>query len=116
VIVTARLDEKRPSGRRFGALVHAMLASIDLGASAEAVQASAAVHGRMFAATQEEIQAAITTVDAALQHPIIVCPWAVARRVYALGLKPDEAILLLHLRGKCVFPSGLPRYRRSRNG
>jgi ATP-dependent helicase/nuclease subunit A len=71
VIVTARPDEKRPGGRRFGALVHAMLASIDLNASAEAIQASAAVHGRMFAATQEEIQAAITTVDATLRHPIM---------------------------------------------
>jgi tetratricopeptide (TPR) repeat protein len=70
----ALADEKRPGGRRFGALVHSMLASIDLDAGAEAVQgsaASAAVHGRMFAATQEEIQAAITTVAAALQHPIM---------------------------------------------
>jgi hypothetical protein len=40
--------------------------------------------------------------------------WFIASTL--LGLKPDEAILLLHLRGKCVFPSGLPRYRRSRNG
>ena len=74
VIVTARPDEKRPGGRRFGALVHSMLASIDLDAGAELVQASAAsaaVHGRMFAATQEEIQAAISTVAAALQHPIM---------------------------------------------
>jgi ATP-dependent helicase/nuclease subunit A len=71
VIVTARPDQKRPGGRRFGALVHAMLASIDLEAGAEAVQALAAVQGRMFAATQEEIQAAITTVHVALQHPIM---------------------------------------------
>jgi ATP-dependent exoDNAse (exonuclease V) beta subunit len=71
VIVTARPDGKRPGGRRFGALVHAMLASIDLDAGAEAIRASAAVHGRMFAATQEEIQAAITTVGATLQHPIM---------------------------------------------
>jgi ATP-dependent exoDNAse (exonuclease V) beta subunit len=71
VIVTARPDQKRPGGRRFGALVHAMLASIDLEAGAEAVQALAAVQGRMFAATQEEIHAAITTVHVALQHPIM---------------------------------------------
>ena len=48
-----------------------MLASIDFDAGAEAIQASAAVHSRMFDATQEEIQAAITTVGAALQHPIL---------------------------------------------
>ena len=44
-------------GRRFGALVHAMLASIDLDAGGDAIQSSAAVHGRMHGATQEEIQA-----------------------------------------------------------
>ena len=71
VIVSARPDAKRPGGRRFGALVHAMLASIDLDAGAEAIQTSAAVHSRIFDATQEEIQAAITTVGAALQHPIL---------------------------------------------
>jgi ATP-dependent exoDNAse (exonuclease V) beta subunit len=71
LIVTARADDKRPGGRRFGALVHAMLAAIDLDAAADTIQASAAVHGRMFDATQEEIQAAITTVGAALQHPIL---------------------------------------------
>jgi hypothetical protein len=48
-----------------------MLAAIDLDTAAEAIQASAAVHCRMFDATQEEIQAAITTVSAALQHPIL---------------------------------------------
>jgi ATP-dependent exoDNAse (exonuclease V) beta subunit len=72
VVVTARSDDKRPGGRRFGALVHAMLAAIDLDAAPEAIQASAAVHGRMFSATQEEIQAATTTVSAALQHPILL--------------------------------------------
>jgi ATP-dependent helicase/nuclease subunit A len=71
VIVTARPDHKRPGGRRFGALVHAMLAAIDLDTAAEAIQASASVHGRMFDATEEEIQAAITTVGTALQHPIL---------------------------------------------
>ena len=45
LIVSARADEKRPGGRRFGALVHAMLASIDLDAGGEAVQATAAGHG-----------------------------------------------------------------------
>jgi ATP-dependent helicase/nuclease subunit A len=71
VIVTARPDEKRPGGRRFGALVHAILASIDLNAGADAVQASAVAHGRMFAAAQEEIQAAAATVGVTLQHPIL---------------------------------------------
>jgi ATP-dependent helicase/nuclease subunit A len=48
-----------------------MLASIDLDASAEAIQASAAVHERIFGATQDETQAAIATVAAALHHPVL---------------------------------------------
>lgn len=71
VIVSARPDVKRPGGRRFGALVHAMLASIDLDAGAEPIVASAALHQRIFGATQDETQAAIATVAAALQHPVL---------------------------------------------
>jgi hypothetical protein len=40
-----RGDSERPGGRRFGALVHAMLASVDLDPDADAIQASAAVKG-----------------------------------------------------------------------
>jgi hypothetical protein len=48
-----------------------MLASIDLHADAEGIQTCATVQGRMFDATKDEIQAAIATVAAALQHPIL---------------------------------------------
>jgi ATP-dependent exoDNAse (exonuclease V) beta subunit len=71
VEISARPDEKRPGGRRFGALVHAMLASVDLDADADAIRASAAVHERMFDATREEIDAAIVTVGATLRHPVL---------------------------------------------
>ena len=80
VEISARLDEKRPGGRRFGAVVHAMLASIDLSADAEAIQELAAVHQRIFGVTPEEIQAAIVTVAAALEHPILRRAAASARR------------------------------------
>jgi ATP-dependent helicase/nuclease subunit A len=66
-----RGDFERPSGRRFGALVHALLASIDLNAGADAIQALAAVNGRLVGATEEEIQAAIVIVGSALRHPIL---------------------------------------------
>jgi ATP-dependent helicase/nuclease subunit A len=66
-----RSDTERPSGRRFGALVHAILASIDLDADVDAVQASAAVNGRLVGAPEEEISAAITAVGPALAHPIL---------------------------------------------
>ena len=66
-----RGDFERPSGRRFGALVHALLASIDLNAGADAIQALAAIDGRLVGATEEEIQAAIVIVGSALRHPIL---------------------------------------------
>jgi ATP-dependent helicase/nuclease subunit A len=71
VIVSTRPDEKRPGGRRFGALVHSILASIDLDADAESIQASAAVHERILGATRDETQAAVATVAAALYHPVL---------------------------------------------
>ena len=66
-----RGDLERPGGRRFGALVHALLASIDLKADAPAVEAAASVHGRIVGATEEEISAAIATVGRVLEHPIL---------------------------------------------
>ena len=51
--------------------MHALLASIDLKADAPAVEAAASVHGRIVAATAEEISAAIATVSRVLEHPIL---------------------------------------------
>jgi ATP-dependent exoDNAse (exonuclease V) beta subunit len=62
---------ERPSGRRFGSLVHAVLASIDLDAGTETIEASAALNGRLVGATREEINATSVTVRAALAHPIL---------------------------------------------
>jgi ATP-dependent helicase/nuclease subunit A len=69
-VVEHRIVE-RPGGRRFGSLVHAMLASIELGAGAGAMEASAAINARLVGATDEERAAAIVTVTAALAHPIM---------------------------------------------
>jgi ATP-dependent exoDNAse (exonuclease V) beta subunit len=80
VEVIERGDFERPSGRRFGALVHALLASIDLNAGADAIQASAAINGRLVGANEEEIKAAILTVCAALRHPILQRAAASARK------------------------------------
>src|SRR5262249_11807925 len=69
--VVERGDLQRPGGRRFGALVHALLASIDLSADAHAVQAAASVQRRILGATEAEVTAAITTVSRVLEHPIL---------------------------------------------
>jgi ATP-dependent helicase/nuclease subunit A len=66
-----RGDLERPGGRRFGALVHALLALIDLSADPDAVQAAACVQGRIVGATAQEISAAIATIGRVLNHPIL---------------------------------------------
>jgi len=86
-----RGDFERPGGRRFGALVHALLESIDLDAGADAVQASAATNGRIVSATEEEVQAAIVTVGTALGHPILRRAATSARKG---GLRRETPVLL----------------------
>jgi ATP-dependent exoDNAse (exonuclease V) beta subunit len=67
----SRTDLERPSGRRFGALVHAVLAAVDLDASTDEIGAVAQANARLVAATAEERDAAVTTVRTALQHPLM---------------------------------------------
>jgi ATP-dependent helicase/nuclease subunit A len=60
----------RPSGRRFGALVHAVLASVPLDGDLAAIQRLATIHGRVLSAPAEEIDAASESVHTALAHPV----------------------------------------------
>jgi ATP-dependent exoDNAse (exonuclease V) beta subunit len=76
-VTSADLD--RPSGKRFGTLVHAVLATIDLDATPEMIRQSVSVSGRLVDATNEEIEAAITTITAALKHPLMIRAAAAAR-------------------------------------
>jgi ATP-dependent helicase/nuclease subunit A len=66
-----RVGIERPSGRRFGALVHAVLATVDLQPSSDEIAAVAEASGRLLDATDEEIDAAATTVREALKHPLM---------------------------------------------
>ena len=61
----------RPSGRRFGALVHAVLAVTPLTATAEQVGEYATLEGRMLGATEAEVTSAGAVATAALAHPIL---------------------------------------------
>jgi ATP-dependent exoDNAse (exonuclease V) beta subunit len=71
VETVAHIDPKRPSGRRFGALVHAILASVELTADGDAIRASAVINRRLVGATEEETQAAVVAIGAALRHPLL---------------------------------------------
>jgi len=61
----------RPQGKRFGTLVHEVLATVDLGANATDVEVAARWHGRILAAPEAEITAAVEAVVRALQHPLL---------------------------------------------
>jgi ATP-dependent helicase/nuclease subunit A len=65
---------------------------------AGAIQASAAVQGRLVGATEEEIIAAVATVGATLEHPILRRAAATARK----GEIPRETPVLLTLDGGLV--------------
>jgi ATP-dependent exoDNAse (exonuclease V) beta subunit len=67
----SRADIERPSGRRFGALVHAVLAAAELDASADEIAAVAQANARLIDATAGEIGATVKTVRRALQHPLL---------------------------------------------
>ncbi len=61
----------RPSGKRFGALVHAALAVVPLDADEESVRQSIHAHGRQFGSTAEENTSAADVVTTALRHPVV---------------------------------------------
>lgn len=69
--VVERNGVDRPTGRRFGTLVHAILALIDLGRSSDDVATTAAVQGKIVGATKEEIDAAVAAVLRAKKHPVL---------------------------------------------
>jgi ATP-dependent helicase/nuclease subunit A len=60
---------KRPRGARFGTLIHALLATVDL-ADPESIPSHAEVQARLLGATEKERDAAVQAVTAALEHPL----------------------------------------------
>jgi ATP-dependent helicase/nuclease subunit A len=65
-------DPDRPSGPRFGALVHAALAAVRLDADADQVRQIAALYARILGADDTEAAAAAAVVRSALTHPLMV--------------------------------------------
>jgi ATP-dependent exoDNAse (exonuclease V) beta subunit len=62
---------ERPAGARFGALVHATLATVALDGSSESPRKVAVLQGRILGAPEKEIAAASEAVKAALAHPLL---------------------------------------------
>ena len=64
-------DPTAPRGKRYGALVHAVLAAVPLDASGDVVAQHAALHARILGADREEETSAVASVTAALGHPVM---------------------------------------------
>jgi len=62
----------RPHGKRFGVLVHAVLATVALDAEEGAIADASRIQGRVTGASEEEIAAVRDVVGAALTHPLLV--------------------------------------------
>ncbi|HXG87341.1 MAG TPA: UvrD-helicase domain-containing protein [Vicinamibacterales bacterium] len=71
VIEDAAVVGPRPSGRRFGVLVHGLLAAVPLDASASAIHELAVLHARVLGAPDDERDAAAAVVERTLRHPVI---------------------------------------------
>jgi ATP-dependent exoDNAse (exonuclease V) beta subunit len=89
-------DAARPHGKRFGTLVHAVLAAIDLRADRATVEAVAALQGRILGAPSDEVAAAVESAVRALRHPILVRAAAAAqcRRESHVTLRLDDGELV----------------------
>src|SRR5271157_333416 len=101
----------RPFGPRFGSLVHAVLATVPLDGDAEQIRASTQLHGRILGALGEEIEAAVTTVASALQHPLMER----ARKAAACGACHREVPLTLREEGGTLI-EGLADLAFQENG
>ncbi|MBI3925668.1 MAG: UvrD-helicase domain-containing protein [Armatimonadetes bacterium] len=61
----------RPAGRRFGTLVHEVLAGIPLDCDSAAVESAAVLHGRILGAKPSEVRAAAAVVREVLESPVL---------------------------------------------
>jgi ATP-dependent exoDNAse (exonuclease V) beta subunit len=90
VVEVAADRAARPGGRRFGTLVHALLAVAGLDADADAIAAAARLQGRIVGASAEEVAAAAVAARDALRHPLL-------RRAGASGAVRRETPVLLQM-------------------
>jgi ATP-dependent exoDNAse (exonuclease V) beta subunit len=89
----------RPGGRRFGVLVHALLAAVPLDASQDTIVELANVHARMLGADDDERNAAAAVVEQALTHEVLAAARAAAasgracRREAPIAIVRDEVLI-----------------------
>jgi ATP-dependent exoDNAse (exonuclease V) beta subunit len=98
-IESVQIDFSRPHGKRYGALVHAVLSVVDLDSDAKALAELTQVQGRILGATEEEIAAVKDTVMGALARPLMKRAAMASnngrcRREVAIALKLDDGVMV----------------------
>jgi ATP-dependent exoDNAse (exonuclease V) beta subunit len=93
------VDPERPTGRRFGALIHAVLAVAPLDADAAQVRAVAVLEGRLLGANDVEVSAAAGLVASALEHPLLAAARQAAeagdcRRETPVTMQQDDGLVI----------------------
>jgi ATP-dependent helicase/nuclease subunit A len=91
-------DLERPAGPRYGALVHAVLATIPLDASRKEIDEVVALQGRILGATAQEVESASKVVGAVLDHTLM----ARARESARNGRCRRESPVTLSIEGTLV--------------
>ena len=69
-VESARGTERAHLGKRFGTLVHDLLATVPLELDSKSLSAMAILRGRILGSTESEVELATDAVRAALQHPL----------------------------------------------
>ncbi|MEE8587342.1 MAG: UvrD-helicase domain-containing protein, partial [Acidobacteriota bacterium] len=64
-------EEPRPSGKRFGTLVHTLLRDVDWKADEASIERLARLHARVLGADNREVRSAVRAVAGALAHPLM---------------------------------------------
>jgi ATP-dependent helicase/nuclease subunit A len=69
--VEVERDLERPAGPRYGALVHAVLATVPLDASRKQTDELVSLQGRILGATAQEVESTGKVIEAVLGHPLM---------------------------------------------
>ena len=89
----------RPAGPRFGALVHAVLATASLDAGPADIEQSVRLQGRVLGATESEVEAAAAATAAGLAHPLFdrvrrAAAAGECRREAPVTMQGDDGVLV----------------------
>ena len=132
-VIDATSGIARPAGPRFGTLVHAILATVALDATRDAIADVAKLQARILGAPPDETAAATALVEAALAHPLLMrareawrqnrcrrespitvveADGAILEGVLDLAFEEDDGWTVVDFKTQTELAGPLARYRR----